>query len=174
MRWTMALIWALCMGGASAETATPVAFTKKPAATRDGDPSTGSGQGKVKVEFAVSRETDVAVYVENAMGLAAGPDGRLYVLDYCGAWLYWNTSRIHVFRRDGAYEKTIKPFSPTLPLERVKAIGAFTNSFGAVNPIGWIVGLAVTDRFAYVDDVLNKRILRVKLDYAATETYALP
>src|SRR5262249_29294057 len=28
---------------------------------------------------------------------------------------------------------------------------------------GWIVGLTVTDKFAYVDDVINKRILRVKL-----------
>jgi len=40
--------------------------------------------------------------------------------------------------------------------------------------IGWIVGLAVTDRYAYVDDVINKRILRVKLDYAAVETVAAP
>jgi hypothetical protein len=36
--------------------------------------------------------------------------------------------------------------------------------------LGWVVGLAVTDRYAYVDDVLNKRMLRVKLDYHATET----
>ena len=34
----------------------------------------------------------------------------------------------------------------------------------------WIIGLAVTDRNAYVDDVVNKRILRVKLDYAASDT----
>jgi hypothetical protein len=36
--------------------------------------------------------------------------------------------------------------------------------------LGWIVGLAVTDRYAYVDDVINKRILRVRLGYAAEET----
>ena len=32
---------------------------------------------------------------------------------------------------------------------------------------GWIVGLAVTDRYAYVDDVVNKRVMRVKLGYVA-------
>jgi hypothetical protein len=40
--------------------------------------------------------------------------------------------------------------------------------------IGWIVGLTVTDRYAYLDDVINKRILRVKLDYTATETAPAP
>ena len=39
---------------------------------------------------------------------------------------------------------------------------------------GWIVGLAVTDKYAYVDDVINKRILRVRLDYAAAETIPAP
>ena len=38
----------------------------------------------------------------------------------------------------------------------------------------WLIGVAVTDRYAYVGDVINKRILRVKLDYAATETCAVP
>ncbi len=36
--------------------------------------------------------------------------------------------------------------------------------------LAWIVGLAVTDRYAYVDDVINKRVLRVKLDYAVEES----
>ncbi|KPJ69145.1 MAG: hypothetical protein AMS14_11765 [Planctomycetes bacterium DG_20] len=39
---------------------------------------------------------------------------------------------------------------------------------------GWIIGVAVTDRYAYVDDLLNKRILRVRLDYAAAETVPVP
>jgi hypothetical protein len=73
--------------------------------------------------------------VESVLSLAAGPDGRIYVMSYCGAWLYWNTTRIHVFRRDGSYEKTIKPFPRTLPPERVKAIGAFVNSFGSLQPL---------------------------------------
>ena len=33
--------------------------------------------------------------------------------------------------------------------------------------LAWIVGLAVTDRYAYVADVINKRVLRVKLAYRA-------
>src|SRR6185503_18907534 len=41
----------------------------------------------------------------------------------------------HVFRRDGSYEKTIKPFPSTLPPERVKSIGAFVNSFGSLQPL---------------------------------------
>jgi hypothetical protein len=39
---------------------------------------------------------------------------------------------------------------------------------------GWIIGLAVTDRYAYVDDLINKRILRVRLSYAVTETVRVP
>jgi hypothetical protein len=34
----------------------------------------------------------------------------------------------------------------------------------------WIIGLAVTDKYAYVSDVINKRVLRVKFGYAAEET----
>jgi len=36
--------------------------------------------------------------------LRAGPDQR---------WLYWNGTKMHVFRRDGAYEKTINPSQRT-------------------------------------------------------------
>ncbi len=59
----------------------PPAFTKKPTATRAGDPSTGSGQGKVTIEFAVDRETDVAVFLEDGAGkvvrhLVAGVLGK--------------------------------------------------------------------------------------------------
>jgi ribosomal protein L37AE/L43A len=30
------------------------------------------------------------------------------------------------------------------------------------------------DRYAYVDDLMNKRILRIRLDYGATETCSVP
>jgi hypothetical protein len=73
--------------------------------------------------------------LESVIGLAPGPDGRVYVMSNCMGWLYWGSTRIHVYRRDGSYEKTIKPFPPTLPPERIKSAGAFVNSFGAVNPI---------------------------------------
>lgn len=38
----------------------------------------------------------------------------------------------------------------------------------------WTVGLAVTDRYAYIADTINRRVLRVKLGYAATESAAIP
>lgn len=38
----------------------------------------------------------------------------------------------------------------------------------------WIMGLAVTDRHAYVADEVNRRVLRVNLGYAATETAPIP
>jgi hypothetical protein len=38
----------------------------------------------------------------------------------------------------------------------------------------WIIGIAVTNRFAYVADLLNTRVLRCKLDYAASEAVAVP
>jgi hypothetical protein len=38
----------------------------------------------------------------------------------------------------------------------------------------FIIGLAVTDQHAYVADCANRRMLRVKLDYAAAETAPVP
>jgi hypothetical protein len=69
MRRAMIVGWAilaaagLALGGEAAP-AQPATFTAKPTAA----PSTGSGPGKVKIEFAVSRETDVTVCIEDAGG----------------------------------------------------------------------------------------------------------
>jgi hypothetical protein len=38
----------------------------------------------------------------------------------------------------------------------------------------WFTGMAVTDRHLYVADGVNRRVLRGKLEYAATETAVLP
>lgn len=38
----------------------------------------------------------------------------------------------------------------------------------------WFTGMAVTDRYLYVADGNNRRVLRGKLDYAVTETAAAP
>jgi hypothetical protein len=78
-------------------------------------------------------------FLEGVMGLATGPDGRLYVLDRCRGVLYWGGTKMHVFLRSGAYERTIKPFPANLPMERVKATGAFVNSFGYLNPVNYRV-----------------------------------
>jgi hypothetical protein len=186
--------------------APPPVFTKKPVATRAGD--------KVTISFAVSRETDVAVYVEDAqrrivrhlaagvlgknppeplkansldqslewdgrdddgkpaagdpfvvrvglglkasyaglafdekdqngpnrigdiLGMSAGPDGRVYVLARTDVWSdHWNATKMHVFRRGGSYEKTIKPFPSDTPLDRAGAEGAFIDASGGFSPL---------------------------------------
>jgi len=72
--------------------------------------------------------------IEGVMGLAAAPDGRLYFLDRCNGFA-WGASKVLVFRRDGSYEKTIKPFPSNTPVEKARAAGAFVNSFGSLNPL---------------------------------------
>jgi hypothetical protein len=179
------------------------AFTKKPTAVKSDD--------KVKVEFAVDRETDVAVYVENAkgeivrhlvagvlgknppeplkanalaqsvewdgrdddgkpavggpfkarvalglkvgyagtvfsdktgpnnlvdvMGMAVAPDGRLYVLSHRWQRYVAFSTAVHVFRRDGSYEQTIKPFHGNLAEDRVKPTGAFRTKEEGLVPL---------------------------------------
>ena len=73
--------------------------------------------------------------IEAVLGLAVLPDGRLIVLDRCSGWGWWQGTKAHVLRRDGTYDKTIKPYSPALAMDRIKAFGPFVNSFGSVNPI---------------------------------------
>ena len=73
-------------------------------------------------------------HLEGVLGMCVAPDGRLYVLDRCSGHA-WGGTKISVFRRDGAYERTIKPFPSTTPAARGKAAGAFVNSFGGFNPV---------------------------------------
>ena len=40
-------------------------------------------------------------------------------------------------------------------------------------PLGWVHSVQVTDRYAYVADVVNHRVVGVKLSYAAEETCAV-
>jgi hypothetical protein len=81
--------------------------------------------------FAAEQQTGPNRF-ERVLGMNAGPDGRLYVLDFCGGWV-WSTTKVLVFRRDGSYEQTIKPFPANIPVEKVRASGAFINSFGGLN-----------------------------------------
>ena len=39
--------------------------------------------------------------------------------------------------------------------------------------LAWPLGVGVTDRYAYIGDSLNRRLLRVKLIYAVEETIAV-
>ncbi len=38
----------------------------------------------------------------------------------------------------------------------------------------WLIGVAATDRHAYMGDSLNRRLLRAKLTYAAEEACPVP
>jgi len=81
--------------------------------------------------------------IENVLGLASGPEGRLYVLDGRSGNYWGPASMVLVFRRNGAYERAIKPFPSNLPVERARAAGVFTNSLGGFNPLSHrIRGLA--------------------------------
>jgi hypothetical protein len=73
--------------------------------------------------------------VESVLGMAVGPDGRLYVLDACRGMVWSGAARVLVFRRDGSYERTIKPFPANLAVEKAQAVGAFTNAHGKFNPL---------------------------------------
>ena len=72
--------------------------------------------------------------LDNGMGLAAGPDGRVYVLSRRWIRYLWLATGVQVFLRDGTYERTIKPFPANLPADRVKALGAFQDDAGRLNP----------------------------------------
>lgn len=108
----------------------------------DGKP-VGNGPFKIRVGLGLKASWGGTVFGEGTgpnhlgdiLGMAAGRDGRIYVMDERDAWLYWPSAAVHVFRRDGAYEKTIKPFPSHLAPERVKAIGAFRNDRGYLNPL---------------------------------------
>ena len=70
----------------------------------------------------------------NVIGLAAGPDGRVYALSERLNWAWWKQTSIHVFRRSGEYEKTIKPFPSSLPPERVEKLTPFKTDDGRPMP----------------------------------------
>ncbi|MFC1479467.1 hypothetical protein ACFL6F_02620, partial [Planctomycetota bacterium] len=101
--------------------------------------------GNVKVRVAAGLKADYAStafqkesgpnHIGGVIGLAAGSDGRVYVMDDRSGWLYWPAKAIHVFRRDGSYEKTIKPFPAHLPPARLKPSKAFINDRGFLNPV---------------------------------------
>jgi hypothetical protein len=180
---------------------TAPAFAKRPTLTIAG--------GKTVVSFAADRETDVAVYVEDANGkivrhLAAGvlgtnapapltsgtleqnipwdgkdDFGRVFAPDtgrFRVAVLDSNGNEIANFGACGnqdccgpeSYvldprEKVLRPRRADDPKELVSPFAKPEIAFG------WIVGLAVTDRNAYIDDVINKRVLRVRLEYAVEQ-----
>ena len=68
-------------------------------------------------------------------GLAAAPDGRVCVLTRAWHSGHWNATTVHVFTRDGAYQKTIKPVPSSTPDDALKTIGALTEKDGRLLPV---------------------------------------
>ncbi len=73
--------------------------------------------------------------ITNVIGLAAGPGGRVYVMTNRWRRIWWSATTIHVFYRDGAYERTIKPMPASVPPERLEDLSAFKRSDGLTNPV---------------------------------------
>jgi hypothetical protein len=71
----------------------------------------------------------------NVMGLAAAPDGRVYVLSSRWNMIWWSTTTIHVFGRSGAYEKTVKPFPSDVPPGRLAGVSAIKGPDGRTLPV---------------------------------------
>lgn len=78
--------------------------------------------------------------------------------NYCGTDSY-------VMDSEG---KFLRPRRPSDPKDLASPFASPAIAFH------WIVGLAVTDRSVYVADRFNRRVLRIKLDYAATERVSVP
>ena len=144
---------AVCRVALAGEAAPPK-FAKKPTATRAGD--------KMKVDFAVDRETDVAVFIENAQGkvvrhLAAGvlgknppPPLKAGSLEQSVEW-------------DGKAD-----YGRSTDLTAGKSAGPGAAA-GREIAFAWPQAVAVGNGHAYVGDRINRRIVRVKLAHAAEE-----
>jgi hypothetical protein len=107
----------------------------------NGNPAAG-GPFKIRVRTGMSaayagtafgaepRPDDLA----NVMGLGMGPGGRVYVLSQRWARVWWAHTALHVYRRTGEYERTIKPFPNALPPEKVAAITRLRDEAGRPLP----------------------------------------
>jgi hypothetical protein len=58
----------------------------------------------------------------------------------------------------------------------ITQFGSYDNAESTEPAIGfaWLVGVGVTDKYAYTGDSVNRRMLRCKLTSAAEETCAVP
>ena len=110
----------------------------------DGKPAE-NGPFRVRVGLGLRADYAGPAFMETAgpnelnsvWALAVAADGRLYVMDDRAAYGDTGSScvGVHVLRRDGSYERTIDPFPPNLPVERLQGTGAFRNDRGYLNPM---------------------------------------
>ncbi len=109
----------------------------------DAGKEASGGPFKVRVAAGLSVAYDGTAFgseatpndLTNVIGLATGPDGRAYVLSERWNWAWWKQTSIHVFRRSGEYEKTIKPFPSSLAPERVAKLTPFATDDGRPMPV---------------------------------------
>ncbi|MGQ9662272.1 MAG: hypothetical protein ACUVWX_08055 [Kiritimatiellia bacterium] len=109
----------------------------------DGGNSATGGPFRVRVAAGLGVQYDGTAFGSEArpdvitavLGLACARDGRVYVL--CERWhqIWWRATSIHVFTRDGKYERTIKPFPSILPRERLTALTELADEQGRPIPV---------------------------------------
>ncbi|MDD4892075.1 MAG: hypothetical protein PHU85_19305, partial [Phycisphaerae bacterium] len=78
----------------------------------------------------------------NVLGLSAGPDGRVYVLSERWARAWWHGTAMHVFKANGEYEKTIKPFPAGTPADKLKGLTGLTDAGQAVPVVYRVLALS--------------------------------
>jgi DNA-binding beta-propeller fold protein YncE len=91
--------------------------------------ASAGGGFKVRVALGMDARYDKVLLSDNRTtqginGLAAGPDGTLYVLTKAGGSV-WGTQTLLAFNREGSYQRTVMPFGSDMKLDQVKAFGAF-------------------------------------------------
>jgi hypothetical protein len=106
----------------------------KPAAGAPFKVRVGAGLEARYAGTAFSEESGPADIGE-VMGLAVGPGGRAYVLAKRWQRAWWEATAVHVFRRSGEYEKTIKPPPGNLAADRLKDIGGPKGPAGNALPV---------------------------------------
>ncbi len=103
----------------------------------------GPGPFRVRVSAGLTARYDGMAFgseerpdtLTNVIGLGAGPDGRVYVLSTRWNRIWWRATAIHVFRRTGEYERTLKPFSANLTPERAATLTPYLSPTGRPNPV---------------------------------------
>jgi hypothetical protein len=71
----------------------------------------------------------------NVVGMVVGTDGKVYVMSVRWRRAHWTHTAIHVYNRDGSYDKTIKPFPADIAAETVKAVTPLCYEDGKPIPV---------------------------------------
>lgn len=73
--------------------------------------------------------------VANVIGLAAGADGRVYVMSEPWNRAWWRSTAMHVFKPTGEYERTVKPFPGETPSAKVAGLTGLSDENGRAVPV---------------------------------------